>query len=174
MFETIPLSEWLHSLPIDVIRAVCAFLIRNLNDYRTGFPDLFLSYGPGEFEFVEVKGPGGSIATSATRMATAVSRYAIACAGFKAAQTMTTKVAVRQLAEFAFRQGDLYPIRQGRGVDAREGIDTQQQIQMQRKSALPGFEAEVSVALDVDFAQGKGRLTGRIDELIRDESGPAD
>ena len=85
---------------------------------------------------------------------------------------MTTKVAVRQLAEFAFRQGDLYPIRQGRGVDAREGIDTQQQIQMQRKSALPGFEAEVSVALDVDFAQGKGRLTGRIDGLIRDESGP--
>lgn len=61
LFETIPLSEWLRSLPIDVIRAVCAFLIRNLNDYRTGFPDLFLSYGPGEFEFVEVKGPGDQL-----------------------------------------------------------------------------------------------------------------
>ncbi|MED5340554.1 MAG: VRR-NUC domain-containing protein, partial [Pseudomonadota bacterium] len=31
--------------------------IRNLNDYRTGFPDLNLCHGYHDFEFVEVKGP---------------------------------------------------------------------------------------------------------------------
>ena len=85
---------------------------------------------------------------------------------------MSIKIAVRQLAEFVFRQGDLYPTRQGRGVDAREGIETQEKIQNQRKALLPVFEAEVPIALDVDLALGAGRLAGRIDGLIRNDNGP--
>ncbi|MEC7956909.1 MAG: VRR-NUC domain-containing protein [Pseudomonadota bacterium] len=61
LFETIPLHEWLKAMPINVIRLVAAFLIRNLNDYRTGFPDLFLCHGFHDFEFVEVKGPGDQL-----------------------------------------------------------------------------------------------------------------
>ena len=85
---------------------------------------------------------------------------------------MSIKIAVRQLAEFVFRQGDLYPTRQARGVDAREGIETQEKIQNQRKALLPVFEAEVPIALDVDLALGAGRLAGRIDGLIRNDNGP--
>ena len=61
LFETVPLELWLTSIPAQVIRVLCAFLLRNLNDYRTGFPDLFLCYAPGEFEFIEVKGPGDQL-----------------------------------------------------------------------------------------------------------------
>ena len=61
LFETVPLELWLSSIPAQVIRVLCAFLLRNLNDYRTGFPDLFLCYAPGEFEFIEVKGPGDQL-----------------------------------------------------------------------------------------------------------------
>ena len=61
LFQTIPLDQWLRSMPIGVIRDVAAFLIRNLSDYRSGFPDLFVCYSPGVFEFVEVKGPGDQL-----------------------------------------------------------------------------------------------------------------
>ena len=61
LLQTVPLEQWLEALPVKVIRALCQFLIRNLGDYRSGFPDLFICYGPDDFEFVEVKGPNDQL-----------------------------------------------------------------------------------------------------------------
>ena len=61
LLQTVPLEQWLEALPVRVIRALCQFLIRNLGDYRSGFPDLFICYGPDDFEFVEVKGPNDQL-----------------------------------------------------------------------------------------------------------------
>jgi hypothetical protein len=61
LFQTVPLAQWLEAMPVRVIRLLCQFLIRNLADYRSGFPDLFICYGRGDFEFIEVKGPGDQL-----------------------------------------------------------------------------------------------------------------
>lgn len=61
LFETIPIAQWLEALPIGAIRRLCYFLIRNLADYRSGFPDLFVCYGSNNYEFVEVKGPNDQL-----------------------------------------------------------------------------------------------------------------
>ena len=37
------------------------YMLRDLQQTRTGLPDLFLSYAPGRFELVEVKGPGDQL-----------------------------------------------------------------------------------------------------------------
>ena len=81
-------------------------------------------------------------------------------------------IAVRQLAEFVFRQGDLHASRNSRPVDAQEGIVTQQLIQNQRQQTSEAFEAEVSVALEADFTDGRKRLAGRIDGLVRSDNAP--
>ena len=44
-------------MPLKWIRQLSHFLIRNLGDYRRGFPDLFIAHADGSAEFVEVKGP---------------------------------------------------------------------------------------------------------------------
>jgi hypothetical protein len=51
----------LRCVPLDSLRRLAAFVIRNLAWARTGFPDLLLCYGPGCFELVEVKGPGDQL-----------------------------------------------------------------------------------------------------------------
>lgn len=57
LLEAIPLQHWLDAVPFSWIRQLGHFLIRNLADYRKGFPDLFV-FGPdGTPELVEVKGP---------------------------------------------------------------------------------------------------------------------
>ena len=61
LLEAIPLEQWLSALPTDWIRKLSAFLIRNLSDYRRGFPDLFVCYPSGAVELVEVKGPGDQL-----------------------------------------------------------------------------------------------------------------
>jgi hypothetical protein len=61
LLQTISLEQWLEALPGDWIRALSHFLIRNLKDYRKGFPDLFVSHPDGTAEFVEVKGPGDQL-----------------------------------------------------------------------------------------------------------------
>ena len=61
LLQTISLERWLEALPGDWIRALSHFLIRNLKDYRKGFPDLFVSHPDGTAEFVEVKGPGDQL-----------------------------------------------------------------------------------------------------------------
>ena len=57
LLEAIPLQQWLDALPLDWIRQLSHFLIRNLADYRRGFPDLFVVHPDGTPELVEVKGP---------------------------------------------------------------------------------------------------------------------
>ena len=81
------------------------------------------------------------------------------------------RLAVRQLAEFVFRQGDLHPNRQNRAVEAQEGIECQQRIQASRKQDSENFEAEVSVRLDLTIDGAATRLAGRIDGLFRAAKG---
>ena len=57
LFERIPIEEWLKAIPVQVLRNVSSFLIRNLSDFKSGMPDLFVCYGDEEFELVEIKGP---------------------------------------------------------------------------------------------------------------------
>ncbi len=57
LLQSVPLNHWLEVVPLTWVRQLSAFLIRNLGDYRKGFPDLFLCYEDGTAEFVEVKGP---------------------------------------------------------------------------------------------------------------------
>jgi len=57
LLQSVPLNHWLEVVPLGWVRQLSAFLIRNLGDYRKGFPDLFLCYEDGRTEFVEVKGP---------------------------------------------------------------------------------------------------------------------
>ena len=61
LLEAIPLCDIITAIPIDHIRRVCAFLIRNLPTRRRGFPDLLVVYGPGQYELVEVKGPNDQL-----------------------------------------------------------------------------------------------------------------
>ena len=84
---------------------------------------------------------------------------------------MMQRLAVRQLAEFIFRQGDLHPNRQSRAVEAQEGIECQQRIQASRKQRSEKFEAEVSVHVDVSIDGVATRLAGRIDGLLRNKQG---
>ena len=46
-----------HGLGMDAVRKLLAFASADLDNARRGFPDLTVVYGPGRFEFVEVKGP---------------------------------------------------------------------------------------------------------------------
>ena len=57
LFERISIEEWLKAIPVQVLRNVSSFLIRNLSDFKSGIPDLFVCYGEEEFELVEIKGP---------------------------------------------------------------------------------------------------------------------
>jgi hypothetical protein len=57
LLESIPLQQWLDALPLHWVRQLSHFLIRNLADYRKGFPDLFVVHPDGTPELVEVKGP---------------------------------------------------------------------------------------------------------------------
>lgn len=61
LLQTISLEQWLQVLPGRWIRDLTYFLIRNLKDYRKGFPDLFVSHPDGTAEFIEVKGPGDQL-----------------------------------------------------------------------------------------------------------------
>ena len=70
------------------------------------------------------------------------------------------RLAVRQLAEFVFRQGDLHPARYARGVEAAEGIACQQKIQERRRKGSSEFESEVSVRADVEIDSTPTRLAG--------------
>ena len=51
------LGRLLDGLGMDAVRKLIAFASADLDNARRGFPDLTVVYGPGRFEFVEVKGP---------------------------------------------------------------------------------------------------------------------
>ncbi|NCF45555.1 MAG: hypothetical protein GWP70_12165 [Proteobacteria bacterium] len=57
LLQSVGLDAWLEAIPLKWIRQLSHFLIRNLGDYRRGFPDLFIAHADGSAEFVEVKGP---------------------------------------------------------------------------------------------------------------------
>ncbi len=51
------LDRLLDGLGMCTVRKLVAFASEDLDNARRGFPDLTVVYGPGRFEFVEVKGP---------------------------------------------------------------------------------------------------------------------
>ena len=61
LLESIPVDEWLSAIPFAQLQQLSQFLIRNLTEYRRGFPDLFICYATGAVEFVEVKGPSDQL-----------------------------------------------------------------------------------------------------------------
>lgn len=56
-FDADTLGWLLDGLGMDTVRKLVAFASEDLDNARRGFPDLTVVYGPGRFEFVEVKGP---------------------------------------------------------------------------------------------------------------------
>ena len=51
----------LEAIPEADLRALVEIVREDLPGRRSGFPDLTVLYGPGEYEFVEVKGPGDQL-----------------------------------------------------------------------------------------------------------------
>ena len=56
-FDEDTLARLLEGLGMATVRKLIAFVAADLDNARRGFPDLTVVYGPGRFEFVEVKGP---------------------------------------------------------------------------------------------------------------------
>ncbi|MEZ5550260.1 MAG: VRR-NUC domain-containing protein [Pseudomonadales bacterium] len=56
-FDASVLQAVIDCLPHSQLLDLARYVIANLNRARRGFPDLLVIYGPGQFEFVEVKGP---------------------------------------------------------------------------------------------------------------------
>ncbi|MFP6815647.1 MAG: VRR-NUC domain-containing protein [Pseudomonadales bacterium] len=56
-FDEKLLDAVLSAIPATALLSLGQFVLENLHRLRTGFPDLLIVYGPGEYEFVEVKGP---------------------------------------------------------------------------------------------------------------------
>ena len=56
-FDVDTLDRLLDGLGMNTVRKLVAFASEDLDNARRGFPDLTVVYGPGRFEFVEVKGP---------------------------------------------------------------------------------------------------------------------
>ncbi|MEM7100774.1 MAG: ATP-dependent DNA helicase [Pseudomonadota bacterium] len=74
-----------------------------------------------------------------------------------------TRISVRSLAEQLFQSGDLYPVRQGKPVDAQLGIATAQKIQRQREARIPGYAPEKQLETSFAAANQMWLLSGRAD-----------
>jgi len=61
LFEEVPLQAWIDNIPMAHIRLLTAFMLRHLPERRSGLPDLFVAYGPGQYELIEVKGPNDQL-----------------------------------------------------------------------------------------------------------------
>ncbi len=61
LLDSVSLDDLLEAVPLDDIRKLCAFMLRNLSQRRAGMPDLFIAYGPNTYELVEVKGPNDQL-----------------------------------------------------------------------------------------------------------------
>ncbi len=57
VFDEDTLGRLLEGLGMAAVRKLLGFVSADLDNARRGFPDLTVVYGPGRFEFVEVKGP---------------------------------------------------------------------------------------------------------------------
>ena len=64
LFRDISVEDYVEAIGPKILRRLMAYLIRHLHSRRKGFPDLFVSYGKGVSEFVEIKGPGDQLSLS--------------------------------------------------------------------------------------------------------------
>lgn len=64
LFDDTFLQTLLRYIPANDLWRLAQFTIRNLAAYRAGFPDLLVIYGPGNYEFVEIKGPNDTLQAS--------------------------------------------------------------------------------------------------------------
>ena len=80
-----------------------------------------------------------------------------------------TPLAVRDLASFIFRYGDLYPTGEGRSIEAWEGTAAHAAIQQRRKAADPHYQKEVSLKQFMVIRGREYQLQGRVDGITRDE-----
>lgn len=64
LFDDAFLQTLLRYIPANDLWRLAQFTIRNLAAYRAGFPDLLVIYGPGNYEFVEIKGPNDTLQAS--------------------------------------------------------------------------------------------------------------
>ena len=64
LFRDISVEDYVEAIGPKILRRLMAYLIRHLHSRRKGFPDLFVSYGDGVSEFVEIKGPGDQLSLS--------------------------------------------------------------------------------------------------------------
>lgn|GEM_PF-394643 len=78
------------------------------------------------------------------------------------------QIAVRDLASFVFRHGDLYPGGESVRVEAWEGTKAHASRQNQQLSKDPNYRKEVSVKLPVQLLSEEQWLQGRIDGLTLD------
>ncbi|MBL6815138.1 MAG: DEAD/DEAH box helicase [Pseudomonadales bacterium] len=80
-------------------------------------------------------------------------------------------LAVRDLASFVFRHGDLYPSGEGRSVEAWEGTAAHAAMQKARIAADSHYAKEVSLKVPVRLVDEDWQLQGRIDGLTQNDSG---
>ena len=74
-------------------------------------------------------------------------------------------LSIRSLAGAVFRQGDLYPSRQGPPVEAKEGVQTAARVQAMRCRGNPFYRAEVTLSANLELANTAYALQGRADGL---------
>ncbi|MGI9325695.1 MAG: VRR-NUC domain-containing protein [Pseudomonadales bacterium] len=67
VFDRHFVDELTSRVPIQALKKLGAFIIRELGRFRSGFPDLLLSHADGSFEFVEVKGPKDQLQSNQRR-----------------------------------------------------------------------------------------------------------
>ena len=80
-------------------------------------------------------------------------------------------LAVRDLASFVFRHGDLYPSGGERSVEAWEGAAAHSAMQKKRTNADANYQKEFSLKVPVRLLDQDWRLQGRIDGLTYRDGG---
>ena len=80
-------------------------------------------------------------------------------------------LAVRDLASFVFRHGDLYPSGEGRSVEAWEGTAAHTAMQKARTATDTRYAKEVSLKISVRLVDEDWQLQGRIDGQTQSDSG---
>lgn len=81
-----------------------------------------------------------------------------------------TPIAVRDLASFIFRHGDLYPSGEGRNVEAWEGTAAHLAVQKHRASSDPYYRKEVALKQTIQVLGHDRQLQGRVDGMSQNET----
>ena len=64
LFQQKPIEQYVDAVGAKDIRRLMAYFVRHIYSRRKGFPDLFISYEDGTYEFAEIKGPGDQLSLS--------------------------------------------------------------------------------------------------------------